>query len=528
MPSRKHHEHGGLMALVAPPDGEQQDAQRLKVSELLCLRHLDGRPCLSAAQQQLSEQVKVVVLPIPPARPSGSAAAQQEPAPAWPQLTARCHEVASVLREAHIDGARVDDNPRSTPGAEVLGVADTCVPALRMPLHSSAALRVCAAGSTCAGAKFHAWEAAGVMLRVEVGARELASGAVCLVVHPALAAHLPPEAMLLAQQRGAQRHHVGTPAEGRPQPGQQQHPQQHPRAGQRPLKLSGLSLGQLVEVCLALLRSTTSSAGVPSRPPRGASDEACGRGGAGCLGRCAKVAACDLQHQERQRQGGPGEGGAPDVRCPRLHVWPGANSLGALWSPTTGLPTLWPRSGQGHPSGAHTGAEGGAAAAAGPGAGPALVCVPHVQHLVGLGERCHCQLGHVTLEQLQQEVASRLVEAGRGRVVGWERTEGTSPTCTSTSAHAQRGSVEGAEQQAGPISASPSPPPAAEVPAPAPEATQRGRAQALVVTGIPPHLPAGQVHQALARALAALPSCKAACGAWLKTLFAEARTLALQ
>lgn len=108
--------------------------QVVRVADLLCWQHLEGRSCFRQDQDQRA--FDIVIVPIAPRR-TGHA------------LLEACEAAQTILVKEGLSVA-VESNPKLTPGA-----------------------------------KFHKWEAAGVPVRVELGSREVEQGSCTVAVHPA-------------------------------------------------------------------------------------------------------------------------------------------------------------------------------------------------------------------------------------------------------------------------------------------------------------------------------------------------------
>jgi hypothetical protein len=326
-------------------------ASRHALADLVCLRHLDRRRCAAAdAARGLRRGAEVVVLEIPGSsnnKPRGG-------------------------RENDGTGAGTNDSGGGGSGpAQQAALASALLAGL-----GAAGVRAvhdaCARGAT-PGARFFAWEAAGVPLRAEIGAREAAAGCVTLALHPALAASGP----LLARLWRSRALRAALPGAGAAPP---------PRGAA--LRLAAIPLAGAPAACHAILvaaaaagagsadaayRGVACCPAVPDAPPAGAAfirEEEDSEGGA-----------------EGERSGGsPRADLLPDGVCPKLHLWSSA------------------------------------------GGGSDARCPVHLRHLLRLGPPCHCRIRcHVSMEQLKAEVADRL-RAQRGQAVErWEAAAEPSP-----------------------------------------------------------------------------------------------------
>ncbi|KAJ9506357.1 hypothetical protein QJQ45_019490, partial [Haematococcus lacustris] len=124
--------------------------QVVRVADLLCWRHLEGRSCFRQDQDQHS--FDVVIVPVAPRRTSHA-------------LLEACEAAQAILSQEGLSVA-VESSTKLTPGA-----------------------------------KFNKWEAAGVPVRVELGSREVEQGSCTVAVHPAYCTYIEVAGVCEALQR---------------------------------------------------------------------------------------------------------------------------------------------------------------------------------------------------------------------------------------------------------------------------------------------------------------------------------------
>lgn len=402
------------------PRRRLRGSNRHALSDLICLRHLDRRLCVAAdAARTLRQGAEVIVLTIPAAK-NGDA---KPPAPGI--ANAEAAPDSSAAEAAPAAAAAVDNYGKQ--------VASALTSAGLVARHDA-----CDRGET-PGRRFFTWEAAGVPIRAEVGAREAAARHVTLALHPALSG----DAQLL--QRLLRCDALRQLLPGCDGAAAAAHGQA--------LRLAPVPVERVAAVCAAICAAVASAA------PAAAG----GRGGdssrtLSCAAQAGTGGQLHMQqgreqhkHQQHQpqqlqqlqqgiageQQQQPGQQSAgseeqvllqwlsqpratllPRGYCSKLHLWPGGTP-GDTPSDTPGdTPSDTPGDSR-HPGDLlHT------VDAHHPSDAP---CPVHVRHLLRLGPPCYCTVRrHVSMRQLLDEVERQLQRRGQ-TVERWENAAEPQP-----------------------------------------------------------------------------------------------------
>ncbi|GIL49312.1 hypothetical protein Vafri_5697 [Volvox africanus] len=382
----------------------------VRLHDCICWRHLEGRPCRTTQECQVAESTDVVIIPVPPAGcrnikrarnvcdtqvPCSAIFSKASPSGAGAGSDSNVdHDVllrwcAAVRAALEAGGLRttVDDCPRQTPGA-----------------------------------KYHAWENRGLGMRVEVGAREAASGTTCLAIHPRLT-HLMPLATWAADLAAAPL----MPAAAEDYADGAVGIRQSPAKGSNDalatvvstdtnggegggvstgtsLRLRGLSLAALVAACRAVAARQIQGAAATTviSTTNSLSTSATAQVGLGSYssispsGTAATVSAVATESQW----------------CRKLHLWP--DLVADRGSTDSAIAALVAELSEAAAAAAAGVAGAGDTAARGSwrpdGRTSRRPCVAHVRHLLQLGRPCYCGRGHYSLSELQQEVERRFQE----------------------------------------------------------------------------------------------------------------------
>ncbi|PNH10955.1 Proline--tRNA ligase [Tetrabaena socialis] len=413
----------------------------VRVVDVVCWRFLDGRPCLAPSEQRSAAAVDVIIIPV---LPTGHGRNKRAQAAALSGPTSGAGEGSNSTDGGQVGGGDAAA-AAAVAAAAVAAGRDVLLRACRRAQAALAAVGLRPVVDDCPrqtpGAKYNLWENRGVALRVEVGAREVASGTACLALHPRCA-HLMQAAAQAAAQAEAEAGGCAAGAQAGAAAAAAAATAKGGGAARPPsLRLPGLGMGALAAACAAVCAAAAAAEDAPAPAPApspGPGDAA------------APPAAAGAAHGGAV---GPGTvaGGSGEWPgwCGKLHLWPSqvaasdtasaveallavlraAAEAGAAGSPP--LPSGLPLAPDQPPSGAAgagcrqaTGdtaavVSGWAAEAGGAAAPSQRPCVPHLKHLLQLGQPCYCGRGHHSMQQLQAEVEQRYEQRTGRRVEAW-------------------------------------------------------------------------------------------------------------
>ncbi|GAX74626.1 hypothetical protein CEUSTIGMA_g2074.t1 [Chlamydomonas eustigma] len=358
----------------------------IKVTEMICWRSLEGRPCHKTSELEASSGLDVVILPIPHSK-KGQQKKQQQLHNEMRDCKNTQAITASPVMSIAEETAVASTSHKEESSQDILtALLDGCL--IIDNLLSASGIKTTIDGNMgmTPGEKFHIWEQRGIPLRVEIGKEELSTASAKICIHPCNADDSTCISAAISAFQQKEDFQIRDTNVGRLRSNQKftvpltsiasacllildslhQHrsapacavPDVNIAAGLNSWKIPLCTKLHLFrQACAPSSRSSSSSSSTPSAVQQSA--DAAGRN----------------ERTEAMGESGLTLTGAAQLGESGLTLT-GATQLGESGLTLTGAAQLAP-------------------------------CLDHLKHLLGSGKQCHCGCGHLLLSEFKKEMSNK-------------------------------------------------------------------------------------------------------------------------